>query len=452
MFQFTSDMVNESSNLNSFIIMRFIITIMLLIASCTTIRSQNADLQISNYINSGDWFNLSKEYPILRDSLEFPFVGILAEAMLAHYFNQPEKANVKFRELIENHQTQIGAYNALMFCELSLHNYQRLGNYSLVSEKAKGLLEQLMQSNAIYDYSRIKHLYELNTKLATFESSKVIFKDSINDIKIPVEYIYNDSAMFNNKPVFNRYYIPLLYNDTKYNFMFDTGASITYISRRLAEKINVKYVGFDAGNDSYAFIDSLKIGNELILKNILAIVGNDTLVHKFASIDAVIGMDVIQKFEEIHIDNRNKLLIIPQEPINSSVHNKNIFIDNDGLFYLRGQDKYGQLKIFLDSGAETIFTYSYYSKRAGQLFLQDSKGESISHVGANNFNVNTMCKIVPELSFNACDTNIKIKNAIVTYLPNKKYNPSYDILWGWDLFSRFEKVIINFKSMNLAVE
>ena len=51
-------------------------------------QAQNADMRVSELINSSDWFTLEREYSLLKDSIQYDYVRLMAEAMLAQNFNR----------------------------------------------------------------------------------------------------------------------------------------------------------------------------------------------------------------------------------------------------------------------------------------------------------------------------------------------------------------------------
>lgn len=52
-----------------------IITVSILFLNLFTVYAQNADMRISELINTSDWFALEKEYPKLKDSIQYDYVG-----------------------------------------------------------------------------------------------------------------------------------------------------------------------------------------------------------------------------------------------------------------------------------------------------------------------------------------------------------------------------------------
>ena len=144
-----------------------------------SVQAQNADMRVSELINSSDWFTLEKEYPLLKDSIQYDYVRLMAEAMLAQNFNREAEAVDLFRTLINSYQQQIGGSNvALSLTEIILGNYERLGMYSTAADKAANLIEQIKASNAPIDYSRLADIHKRNLSLKKYDAPSVVFNNS----------------------------------------------------------------------------------------------------------------------------------------------------------------------------------------------------------------------------------------------------------------------------------
>ena len=91
--------------------MRKLVVSLIVFLTISSAYAQNADIRVSELINSSDWFTLEKEYPLLKDSIQYDYVRLMAEAMLAQNFNREAEAIDLFRRLINSHQQQIGGYS-----------------------------------------------------------------------------------------------------------------------------------------------------------------------------------------------------------------------------------------------------------------------------------------------------------------------------------------------------
>lgn len=87
--------------------MKRIIAIVILCLCLLTARAQSADERVGALLNAADWFELEREYPSLRDSIQTPFLRVMAEALTALYFNRDDKAVSAIDTLVARHQVTV---------------------------------------------------------------------------------------------------------------------------------------------------------------------------------------------------------------------------------------------------------------------------------------------------------------------------------------------------------
>ena len=371
----------------------------------------------------------------------------MAEAMLAQNFNREAEAVDLFRTLINSYQLQIGGSNvALSLTEIILGNYERLGMYSTAAEKAANLIEQIKASNAPIDYSRLMDIYKRNLSLKKYDAPSVVFNNS-KDISIPFTMECTDTLLFDNQnPVSNRYYIPVTVHGKEYQFMFDTGATTTYFSKRFADLIGVEFVGYSSKYGDYFYLDSLQLGN-IICKNIIGPAHNGTPIDSVATVDAVIGMDILQRLGEIQIDNKKRCLVIPSRYTPTPKYGKNL--RNTGFsYYVKATDSTGLLNVFLDSGAETGFTYNYFVKHKEE--FSQLRGTKELTIGRVDGFYSTMAIKVPSVKFEVCGMDVNMQDVYVPYM--NQHHEINDVVLGVDFFQQYDKVILNFKNMFMLIK
>ena len=422
--------------------MRKLVVSLIVFLTISSAYAQNADIRVSELINSSDWFTLEKEYPLLKDSIQYDYVRLMAEAMLAQNFNREAEAVDLFRTLINSYQQQIGGSNvALSLTEIILGNYERLGMYSTAADKAANLIEQIKASNAPIDYSRLADIHKRNLSLKKYDAPSVVFNNS-KDISIPFTMECTDTLLFDNQnPASNRYYIPVTVHGKEYQFMFDTGATTTYFSKRFADLIGVEFVGYSSKYGDYFYLDSLQLGN-IICKNIIGPAHNGTPIDSVATVDAVIGMDILQRLGEIQIDNKKRCLVIPSRYTPTPKYGKNL--RNTGFsYYVKATDSTGLLNVFLDSGAETGFTYNYFVKHKEE--FSQLRGTKELTIGRVDGFYSTMAIKVPSVKFEVCGIDVNMQDVYVPYM--NQHHEINDVVLGVDFFQQYDKVILNFKNM-----
>ena len=428
--------------------MRKIIIVLALFLSLFAGHAQNADMRIYELVNSSNWFTLAKEYPQLKDSIQYDFVRLMAEAMIAQNFNREDEATEMFRTLINSHQQQIGSNAALSLTEIILGNYERSGMYSLAAEKANNLIEQIKSSGAPVDYSNLIEIHKRNKALSKYDSTMIICNNT-KDMVIPFTMEKTDTLLFDNQnPVPNRYYIPVTIHGTTHQFMFDTGATITYLSKRFADFVGVEYIGYSFSNGDLGYLDSLELG-DITFKNVIVLVNNGTPLDSVCTIDAVLGMNLVRRLNELRIDNKNNQLIFPAKQSKMPEYAPNIVRDASQLMFVEATDTKGQLTVLLDSGAETGFSYHYFTKHRNELSQLRGTKEIVGGT-VDGFH-STMAVHAPSVKFSVCDQELEMKDVYVPYMKGSSTD-WHDIALGIDFFRQYDYVTLNFKEMFMVIE
>ena len=114
--------------------MKKIISLALLCLSLLTARAQVADFLISDMLNKSDWFALEREYTALKDSVQMPFLRVMAEALLAVNFNRDDEAVSAIDTLIAKHQSYIGFDNTTNMVMIKAAVENRRGNSAKAAE------------------------------------------------------------------------------------------------------------------------------------------------------------------------------------------------------------------------------------------------------------------------------------------------------------------------------
>ena len=73
--------------------------------------AQTADERVGHMLNTSDWFALEREYPALKDSVQAPFLRVMAESLAAVYFGRDDEAVSLIDSLVRNYQDYIGFDN-----------------------------------------------------------------------------------------------------------------------------------------------------------------------------------------------------------------------------------------------------------------------------------------------------------------------------------------------------
>jgi predicted aspartyl protease len=250
--------------------------------------------------------------------------------------------------------------------------------------------------------------------------------------------------------------IPVTVNNKADEFIFDTGANFSTVSKSNADRLSLEIlpVSFDvegvskkSNNSSLAIGKSLKVG-DIEFKNVVFLVIPDeqlSFPQIDYKIDGILGYPVISQLEEIHILQQSKQMFITAASTELTV--PNLAMDNlTPLVLVKVNDQ--SLPFYFDTGAKSsYFNSSYYNKNRAAITkngLQDSlilggaggsrKNNSyivkdyMLHIGKNKTQI-------PEMHVMTAKTNLNDEKAYGTI--------------GQDFIGRFSEMIISFKSMTL---
>lgn len=430
---------------------RFIYTVTSLFLGLCIGNAQHADIKISDLVNKSRWFELSKEYDVLKDSIHYDYVKIMAESMLAYQFNKPTEAIEKLSDLINNHQQEIGPSAALALVYYVLEEYELLGYYDLICKKTRDLLDQL--KDYPIDTTLYKEYFERNTAFVDYPTP-YIKKENHNDT---IPFHFRDVTTYfpdDYSTIDSLIYIPVTYHDHNYNFILDTGAPCSFFSDRMANLLNLKKVGNYENDLGYmTFIDSIQIGR-ITIKNIRAYIdkgGNNNRIVNVGSrnnVDAIIGLDVLRMIGEVQILFQKKIIVFPCEKTKRPFNHPNIRIDNKGLKVYSFDNK-GEIDLGFDTGSkENCFYYSFFQRHMADFIHITDKQDKIG--GGLPYYFTYGAVLVPSISINIFNQQIKMPNSFVAYTYDKGMDCDGNV--GLNLLKLFEKVIINFEDMFMLVE
>ena len=413
--------------------------------------AQGADQRIGELINEGNWFALAEEYPQLKDSMQVEFLKPMAESLLAKYFNQPDKAIDAMNNLLSNYQEDIGASSALNFALLRLQMIGEQGKYTEAADGLNAIAEQLPQVQTIQDmYQHYNALRDYPALSINRPDDDVAIQFHLQELKA----IKREDWMRAGKKQFKGYLmtIPVIGHGKQQSFIFDTGASASFVTESVAKKLNLTILPDTIllnGNQQgmQAYIDSLQVG-DIICRNMIVYVGiNNPLDTLVSGIDAVIGMDFIKAVGETQILFDKQQIVFPHKTT-SSTHTPNILLD--GTLVMQAQKDGASLSFILDTGCTTAELYNdYYMKFATEIDA-NAEPDTIT-TGSYGKIISSNILLLPELTFSIGSTFVKIDE--VNLYPNDD-NPlaRYDGRMGMDMIRRFKKTTINLNDMYVMFE
>lgn len=306
--------------------LRLFLIILLSLLSFQTISAQQPDQRIGELINTENWFGLDKEYPILKDSIQTPFLKVVAEAMIARNFNQKERALECLNELLSNYQADLGA-EVFNFIILRAQLLEEMGWYVEAADFVKNVLDQLKGQGVVqgldaieYYYQHVNALRELPALSLSRPNHDVSVPFALKELKpnrIESWMRKKDDRNPDAKSVLMT--IPVTLHGETIPFHFDTGAGTTFVTKKFVTEKGLPLIGDTVtytGNSKglRTFIDSLQIG-EITVRNIVAGVGleEESELLDLLGVGPILGRDVIAAIGETQICLDDSTMLFPIE-------------------------------------------------------------------------------------------------------------------------------------------
>ncbi|MBQ4502864.1 MAG: aspartyl protease family protein [Alistipes sp.] len=422
---------------------RIITIIATLLLSSSAIFAQEADKKVGELLNTSNWFELERVYPVVKDDMQTPMLKLMAEVMLASNFNRPAELHEKLQKLIAEHQAELGFGNVCNMTVMGamIEGYE--GNYAVAADMVKAIADAVKSANSSLEGTGLSELlayYE-----AVREYPAPILERPAEDVKIALT---EKSGLM---------WIPVVVNGKTYDFILDTGASFTMISQDLAKDMGAQIISnpvFVRGGESpggygqRAFIENMNLG-PVSLKNIIAFVSENPSDDDPLKVDAVLGMDFIKRAGEIQIDLSTMTLTIPVQRT-LPLYGRNIILEVN-IPIVEAADVNGNKYTFiLDTGAsEDNLSDLWFSKNAEIVAkLPTLNQRTWGHGGI----VQNQIVKIPEYKLIIDNASADFKEIPAILPANGTASSTRDGRLGMGLLRQFKKAIFNFEDMFVAFE
>ena len=247
--------------------------------------------------------------------------------------------------------------------------------------------------------------------------------------------------------------IPVTVSDSTYDFIFDTGANISTITKSYAKKLGFKILEteFEVGTatnikvkSGLAIAEKISLGNITYHNVVFLVLPDEALSFPQINyyINGVVGFPMIEAMEEIHITKDHEL-IVPLKPETKNIQN----LAFDGLTpIILTVHKNDSLSFAFDTGAMTTHLYlSYYNKYKNEI---DSNYEMRTIIiGGAGGSIDVKGFILNDVIFSIGNTKANLdKVRLIAEEIKDKDNYFYGNL-GQDVINQFDEMVINFESM-----
>ena len=423
---------------------RILTIISTLLFSSSVIFAQEADMKIGKLVNTGNWFELERVYPAVAADVQTPLLKQMAEVMLASNFNRPAELREKLQKLIAEHQAELGFENVCNMTVMGAMVEGYEGNYAVAADMVKAIAEVVKAATGSLEGTGLSELLAYYEAVREYPSP--VLEKPAGDVEISLT---EKSDLL---------WIPVVVNGKTYDFILDTGASFTMISQDLAKDMRAKIIGdpvFVGGGESTggygqrAFIENMNVG-PVSLKNVIAFVSENPTDDDPLKVDAVLGMDFIERAGEIQIDLAAMTLVIPAQATALPATGRNIILETN-IPVVESTDANGNRYTFiLDTGASGAnLSDLWFAKNAEVAAALPVETQNVwGHGGTVQLEIVK----VPEFKLTIGTSSAEFKDLPATVPANGTVSSSRDGRLGMGLLKQFKKVIFNFEEMFVAFE
>ena len=402
-------------------------------------KAQQADIRIASLINDEDWFTLSEELPLYKDSIRAGYLRLIADALLATHTNRTAEAITMLGELLTKHQEEIGTQSALNFALLRLQLIGEQGRYAEAADGIQRIIEQL-ESAGYAPLTILRPEHDVNAPFRLIEPN----------VSKQEEWMRGGKKSFKG----NLMTVPVTIHGKEHPFIFDTGAGATFLFENTAKELGLTILQDTVTiNESQkglrAYIDSLQIG-EMTIKNVVAYVGfSDAIDTLMDGMDAILGMDVISAIGETQILMDKQQLVFPLHFIPMQQDTKNNLLINGSLLLRTKKDSI-PLTFQFDTGCSTAELYEGYYSKFKAMVDQIAEKDTITTFNYGQL-MNSEVLLLPQVEFTINTTPVHI-DEVYLYPSSSAYLHQNDGRLGMEFLRQFKKIIINLKHMYLDVK
>lgn len=293
--------------------------IFVLITSISSLSGfSQAEQKIAELMNKGDYFTLLDIYPTVKDSLAYPFLGLVAEGGINCALNKPLEA-IKIYDSLMNQYKNLDLSSLYSIVYVYTEQLAKIGKYA---EAAK-IINNVLLGNKMPDDLRgiLCNLYNAYSKMEYVTACNI---ERIPNKNNSIDMITHDGY----------WYIPAEVDGKKEEFLFDTGAGRNLVSESFVKRNHVKIIadsvipmgsGFVSNRIRYVkqgIIDTIRIGNILYTNVPVCIIDSIAPHTQYAgfTIDAILGSPFLEmvKLFTISIEENRMSFPLPKAPMASS--------------------------------------------------------------------------------------------------------------------------------------
>ena len=445
--------------------MKRFITLLLSVICLLTAKAQSVDERVGAMMTSSDWFELERELPALKDSIQWPSIRLMAEALVASNFNRDDEAVSLIDTLVAKHQAEIGFENTMNLVVLQSMIESRRGNYAKADDILNNFISQVKAQSPQTDISTAENSYKLIKAKRDFKplsltrpAGDVTINAAIRQYGIDLIKRFYPSAKDDTTRRAYSLCLPVEINGKHYEALLDTGSPTTYCSMNFAREIGARIspdttrvLGARMVNAFIGSIDSINIGPMTMHNAETIIVEGDFVTDSLFMGDFVIGLDFLMQCGEAQFYPKEGKIVFPERltPLPPTGHN--IYRNESNAIFLEAYVDGERCKFIFDTGhaSNLNFSKSYYDRHKLKLDKTGKKTEGF-HGGVGYTGKYTYL-MIPDVTVNVGGTDITFNKAAADYESVSSATP-FDGNVGVGLIQNCRKATLNLRDLFLKIE
>lgn len=367
------------------------------------------------------------------------------QAVLSNKFNQCDSSNTIISNLFKNYRNKLSDSVKKELFHIQAYNYIRQYQYAKAVKNFDSLIHNFPHSTG-------------SAQLADLNNSKTLWA-ALKNVPPQTVSAHNTTTINWTNDKVGLIQIPVSMHRDTADFVFDTGANISVVTKSIANKWHIKVfnVSFDLGGGTgfttksdIGMADSLYVGDVLIRNAVFLVLPDDMLYVKQINYrqQGIFGLPIMAQLKEWQF-KKDGTVTIPQSLTKSSL--KNMVID--GLMPLVN---FKVLNTYLpfrfDSGANSSTLYSLFFERFKSYILANGQTHELKEGGVGGI-VITKAYTLHNFTFTIGDKKTVLPKIDIRTKPYNKDDQvtTYGNL-GQDIIKQNKTMTINFSDMFIRMD
>lgn len=395
--------------------------------------------EVALLLNAGDYRELGRCYPALRDSLP-PFLRDLSEALIHYACNRPAESNAAIDRLAAHADADPGTIINMHI--LSFYNFRSLNDYAGAARRIREILDELPAAEP--SRSTFEAMARWMEAFSAWPATTV--RRPAEEVSVPAAI----RAVGRGEQLL----VDVTMNGRTRPFIFDTGCSgSNFVSEQVARQLGVRILadsipvtGMTTLPAKVGVADSLQIGPITVLHPTFIVLPDRLMDAMPGGLDAVLGSDAMNRLGEVRIQADRGRIVFPTEQTPTPDGGPNMTFAG-GQFYLWPEYEGAPLLFHFDTGnVKSTLTDSFYAGYRREVKRQGKK--STSTQGGFGGVKKVKVYVLPEFRLTLAGAPFALRDVTVNIREEGLAAEGEEMgSLGVDFLRAFDEVTINFRRM-----